>query len=118
MLLLSFAKLESPPSGPFVPDVTPGGHAGTGVISRSGAPLSLPTIITPSFAEYFWLGRAVRVVLPLANGCVAHLFVIYGYEGAENAPDKLAPTDQILTFVLAAEVTFTWTFCVFLPKPP
>ena len=32
---------------------------------------------------------------------VAHLFVISGYQGAENDPDKLALTDQLLTSALA-----------------
>ena len=64
-------------------------------------PPSLPTIVTPSFAEYSRFGRAVKVVLPLGNGGVAQLFVIYGYRGAENDPDKLALTDQLLASVLA-----------------
>ena len=83
MLPLSFA--------PSCHDVAPGGHAGVGG----------PTIVTPSFAKYFRLGRAMREVLPVGNGGVAHLFVIYGYQGAENDLDKLALTDQLLTSVLA-----------------
>ena len=55
---------------PSCQDVTPGGHAGV------GGPLSLPTFFDPSFKEFFRKGRAVRVVLPLGNGGVAHLFVI------------------------------------------
>ena len=39
------------------------------------------------------------VVLPLGNGGVAHLFVIY--QGAEGDSEKLALTDQLLTSVLA-----------------
>ena len=52
-----------------------------GVESIHGDTLALPTIVTPPFTEFFFfrLGRAVRVVLPLGNGGVAHLFVIYGY---------------------------------------
>ena len=70
-------------------DVTPGGHAGVGVISLHGAPLSLPTLFDPSFKEFFRIGRAMRVVLPLGNGGIAHLFVIYGYQGAESElPEK------------------------------
>ena len=62
---------------PSCQDVTPGGHAGVGVISLHGGPLSLPTLLDPSFKEFFRLGRAMRVVLPLGNGGIAHLFVIY-----------------------------------------
>ena len=79
---------------PTCQDVTPGGHAGVGVIS-------LPTLFDPSFKEFFRLGRALRVVLPLENGGIAHLFVIYGYQGAENDPEKLTLTDNLLTAVLA-----------------
>ena len=86
---------------PSCQDVTPGGHAGVGVISLYGASLSLPTFFYPSFKEFFRLGRAMRVVLPLGNGGIAHLFVIYGYPGAENDPEKLTLTDNLLTAVLA-----------------
>ena len=53
---------------PSCQDVSPGGHAGVGVISLHGAPLSLPTLFDPSFKEFFRIGRAMRVVLPLGNG--------------------------------------------------
>ena len=53
---------------PSCQDVTPGGHAGVGVISLHGAPLSLPTLFDSSFKEFFRIGRAMRVVLPLGNG--------------------------------------------------
>ena len=72
-----------------------GGHAGDA--SSRGAPLSLPIVATPSFTEFFHLGRAMRVVLPLGNGGFAHVSVVYGYQGAEVAPEKLALTDQLLT---------------------
>ena len=74
---------------PSCQDVTPGGHAGVGVISLHGASFSLPTLFDPSFKEFFRIGRAMRVVLPLGNGCVVHLFVVYGYQGAESDPEKL-----------------------------
>ena len=87
---------------PSCQDVTPGGHAGVGVISLHGAPLSLPTLCDPSFKEFFFrLGRSMRVVLPLGNGGIAHLFIIYGYQGAESDPEKLTLTDNLLTAVLA-----------------
>ena len=70
-------------------------------MSLHGALLSLPTLLDPSFKEFFRLGRAMRVVLPLGNGGIAHLFVIYGYQGAESDPEKLTLTDNLLTAVLA-----------------
>ena len=86
---------------PSCQDATPGGHAGVGVISLHGASLSLPTLFDPSFKDVFRLGRAVRVVLPLGNGSIAHLFVIYGYQGAESDPEKLTLTGDLLAAVLA-----------------
>ena len=86
---------------PSCQDVTPGGHAGVGVISLHGAPFSLPTLFDPSFKEFFRIGRAMRVVLPLGNGGIAHLFVIYGYQGAESDPEKLQLSEHLFAAVSA-----------------
>ena len=86
---------------PSCQDVTPGGHAGVGVISLHGAPLSLPTLFASSFKEFFRMGRAMRVILPIGDGGVVHLFVISGYQGAESDPEKLQLTDHLFTAVLA-----------------
>ena len=43
----------------------------------------------------------MRVVLPLGNGGVVHLFVIYGYQGAENDPEKLQLSEHFFAAVLA-----------------
>ena len=86
---------------PSCQDVTPGGHSGVGVVSLHGASLSLPTLLDPSFKEFFRIGRAMRVILPLGDGGVVHLFVIYGYQGAENDPEKLQLTDHLFAAVLA-----------------
>ena len=43
----------------------------------------------------------MRVVLPLGIGCVVHLFVIYGYQGAENDPEKLQLSEHLFAVVLA-----------------
>ena len=59
---------------PSCQDVTPGGHAGVGVISLHGASLSLPTLFDSSFKEFFRVGRAMRVVLPLGLQLSEHLF--------------------------------------------
>ena len=50
----------------------------------------LPTLATPTFAEFSRLGRAMRLVIPLGDGgCLA-----------ESDSDKLALTDQLITSVL------------------
>ena len=59
LLPLSFVKLVVLRYG-HRQDVTPGGHAGVGVISLHGAPLSLPTLLDSSFKEFFRMGRAMR----------------------------------------------------------
>ena len=61
---------------------------------------SLPTLFDPSFKEFFRIGRAMRVVLPLGNGGVVHLFVIYGYQGAESDPEKLQLSEHLFAAVL------------------
>ena len=66
-----------------------------GVISLHGAPFSLPTLFDPSFKEFFRIGRAMRVILPLGNGGVVHLLVIYGYQGAEKHLEKLQLSEHL-----------------------
>ena len=73
---------------PSCQDFSPGGHAGVGVISLHGAPLSLPTLFDPSFKEFFRMGRAMRVALPLGNGGIAHLFVILWLSRCRKRPGK------------------------------
>ena len=84
---------------PACQDSIPGGHADVGVVRLKGAPVTLPTFSTPEICEFFRLGRVVRVILPLANGIIAHLFVIYGYQGSGNDPLKLSLTDKLLEAV-------------------
>ena len=72
-----------------------------GVVSLGGAPLSLPSFVTPQFQKFFKLGRVLRTMLPTAQGGVVHLFVVYGYQGAEVDADKLQLTDRFLQVVLA-----------------
>ena len=55
---------------PACQDVTPGGHTRVGVVSLHGALLSFPTLATPAFTEFFRLGRAMNVVLPLSSAGV------------------------------------------------
>ena len=43
----------------------------------------------------------LRTTLPTAQGGVVHLFVVYGYQGAEEDVEKLRLTDRLLQAVLA-----------------
>ena len=85
---------------PAYQDKIAGGHAGVGVISLGGAPLSLPSFVTPQFQEFFRLGRVLRTTLLTSQGGVVHLFVVYGYHGAEEDAEKLRLTDHLLQAVL------------------
>ena len=78
-----------------------GGHAGVGVVTQGGALLSLPPFVTPQFQEFFRLGRVLRTTLPTFQGGVVDLFVVYGYQGAEEDADKLQLTDRLHQAVLA-----------------
>ena len=51
--------------------------------------MALPSFVTPQFQEFFRLGRVLRTTLPTAHGGVVHLFVVYGYQGAEEDAEKL-----------------------------
>ena len=85
---------------PACQDKIAGGHAGVGVISLGGAPLSFTSFVTPQFQEFFRLGRVLRTTLPTSQGGVVHLFVVYGYQGAEEDADQLQLTDKLLQAVL------------------
>ena len=77
------------------------GHHGVGVVSLGGAPLSLPSFVTPEFQEFFLSGGVLRVTLPTGKGGVVHLFVVSGYQGAEEDPDKLELADKLSQAVVA-----------------
>ena len=76
------------------------GHAGVGVVSLRGAPVSMPSFATAAFRWFFELGRLVRCVLPLGNGPVMHLIVVYGFQGADEDAEKLSLTDQLFDAAL------------------
>ena len=82
-------------------DQVAGGHAGVGVVSLGGAPVTLPSFANSEFQEFVRLSRALRVTLPTGVGGVVHLFVVYGYKGAEGDSGKLQLTDKPLHAVLA-----------------
>ena len=81
---------------PACQDQVAGGHAGVGVVSLGGVPLSLPSFVTPQFQEFFKLGRVLRTTLPAGKGGVVHLFVVFGFQGAEEDADQLQLTDKLL----------------------
>ena len=76
------------------------GNAGVGVVSLRGAPLALLTFATAEFKSFFDCGRAVRCMLPLAAGRFMHLFVLYGYQGADADAEQLALIEQLFDPVL------------------
>ena len=86
---------------PACQDQVAGGHSWVGVVSLGGAPLSLRSFVAPDFREFFRLGRALRTTLPIGKGGVVHLFVLYGYQGAEEDADQLKLNDKLLQAVLA-----------------
>ena len=47
------------------------------------------------------MGRVLTTTLPTAKGGVVHLFVVCGYQGAEEYAEKLQLTDRLLQAVLA-----------------
>ena len=47
------------------------------------------------------MGRVLRTTLPTGKGGVVHLFVVYGYQWAEEDADQLLLTDKLLQAVLA-----------------
>ena len=76
------------------------GNAGVVVVSLRGAPLALPSFATAQFKSFFDCGRAVRCLLPLASGGFLHLFVLYGYQGADSDTEQLALTDLLFDAAL------------------
>ena len=49
---------------PACQDSGHGGHAGVGVVSLRGAPLSLPSFATASYSSFHTQGRVIRCCLP------------------------------------------------------
>ena len=76
------------------------GSAGVGVVSLRGAPLALPSFASAQFKSFFDCGRALRCLLPIASGRFLHLFVLYGYQGADTGSEQLALTDQLFDAAL------------------
>ena len=62
---------------------------------------SVLVVFTPEFREFFRLGKVLRTTLPTGKGGVVHLFVVCGYQGAEEDADQLYLTDKLLQAVHA-----------------
>ena len=62
--------------------------------------MAFPSFVTSEFQEFFRLGRVLRTTLPTGQGGVVHLFVVYGYQGAEEDAEKLRLTGRLLQAVL------------------
>ena len=86
---------------PACQDHVAGGHAGVGVVRLGVHPPVSPSFVTPQFKEFFRLGRVLRTTLPTGKGSVVQLFVVYGYQGAEEDADQLLLTDKLLQAVHA-----------------
>ena len=84
------------------------GNAGVGVVSMRGAPLALPTPATAQFKSFFDCGRAVRCLLPLGAGRFMHLFVLYGYQGADADAEQLSLTEQLFDAALCELCVVAW----------
>ena len=65
-----------------------------------GLPFRFPSFSNPEFEEFVRLGRVIRAILPLSNGSIAHLFVVYGYQGSSDDYQKLALTKRLLEAVI------------------
>ena len=55
----------------------------------------MPSLATSAFKRYFDLGRLVRSVLPLVNGRLLHLVVVYFFQGATDDAEKLCLTEGL-----------------------
>ena len=76
------------------------GHAGVGLVSLRGAPLFKAVPSTRDFRDWIKLGRVLRTVIPVGKGRVVHVVVVYGFQGADGDPEKLARTDQLFQAVM------------------
>ena len=72
----------------------------SGVMSMR-ASVALPSFATTQFKMFFDCCRAVRCLLPLGAGRFMHLFVLYGYQGADSDTEQLALTDQLFDAALS-----------------
>ena len=66
--------------------------------------MALPLLFLPwlllSLSLFFDCGRAIRCLLPIASGRFLHLFVLYGYQGADTDSEQLSLTNQLFDAAL------------------
>ena len=60
-----------------------------------GAPVAFPSFAAVQFRRFFDCGRAIRCPLPIGHGRFVHLFVLYGYQGADADAEQFALTEQL-----------------------
>ena len=70
------------------------------MVSLRGVPISLPSIATVGFSEFFQLGRVLRCHLLVSGGRVVHLVGVYGFQGASTDSEKLRLTEKLLYAVI------------------
>ena len=71
-----------------------------GLLVWGGAPWPFPLVLLLSSRSSLSWGRVLSTTLPTGRGGVVHLFVVYGYQGAEEDAEKLRLTDRLLQAVL------------------
>ena len=96
---------------PACQDKIAGGHAGVGVVSLGGAPLSLPSFITPQFQEFFRLGRVSEPLFLLSRRSGSPI-CRYGYQGAEEDAEKLRLTGFFRQFLLKLRLSVLVSLCL------
>ena len=76
------------------------GHAGVGLVILKGASLFHAVPSTHDFRVWVRLGRVLRSVIPVGKGRVVHVVVVYGFQGADGDPEKLARTEHLFQAVM------------------
>ena len=81
-------------------DSTPGGHAGVGVVSLKGAPVTLPSFRTVEFGEYFRLAGPLESYFLWPVEVLLICLWFMGTMGASDDPHELALTNKHLEAVI------------------
>ena len=73
---------------PVCQDASHVGAAGIGLVCLKGAPVSTRSVATLEFKRFGYLGTAPQVISPTGSCRVAHIFVVYGFQGADKDPEQ------------------------------
>ena len=76
------------------------GHAGVGLVSLRRAPLFHAVPSTHEFRVWVKFCRVMRSVIPVGDGRVVHVVVVYGLQGADGDQEKLTRTEQLFQAVM------------------